>query len=270
MEILKPILNKPALRKIGLNKPSLLSAGNPHGGKVKPYIAGHVTDGASTFTFKVNKTTEITVPVGNDGNWKWNVDRVITSLESAFQDITNIDYVEINGKAFNETQTIYYLFRQSSVINVVIKNTTLDKVANMYGCFYNTRSLKTVFFESSTFSAVTDNYVFGAFGGSSVKTISMPNATFDSLESFNLMLYGCASLEDFEIKEIPLDFSTQYSSKLTEQSVVNIFNAVAADGITLTFYSTVYAMIQAQLEIEDSPIYNAYWDSDYDFTIASA
>lgn len=29
MEFLKPILNKPALRKIGLNKPSLFAAGNP-------------------------------------------------------------------------------------------------------------------------------------------------------------------------------------------------------------------------------------------------
>jgi len=76
--------------------------------------------------------------------------------------------------------------------------------------------------------------------------------------------------EILDCAEILYNVSFAKSSKLTAQSVVNLFNAVAADGITLTFHPTVFAMIEQQLEIEGSPIYEAYWNSDYDFNYASA
>ena len=95
--------------------------------------------------------------------------------------------------------------------------------------------------------------------------LSNPN-----VQQWQIFNSGSKNVVNVTANSIKLSQSLQWCSGLTEQSVVNIFNAVAADGITLTFHATVYAMIQAQLDIEDSPIYNAYWDSDYDFTIISA
>ena len=72
-------LNHIDLNSIGLNSKVIDGVGKSHGGKVKPYIKGHVTDGSSTFKFKINGN-DITVPVDSNGNWKWVQDRDITSL----------------------------------------------------------------------------------------------------------------------------------------------------------------------------------------------
>ena len=88
---------EPQMAEIDLfTMPDAVGVGEPSVRKQKPYIAGHVTDGSSSFTFKVNNT-DVTVPVDANGNWKWVVDRTITSLESAFQDKTNIDILTIEG-----------------------------------------------------------------------------------------------------------------------------------------------------------------------------
>lgn len=46
---------------------------------IKPYIKGHITDGSSTFTFKINGN-DITVPVDSNGNFKYKPTSTITSL----------------------------------------------------------------------------------------------------------------------------------------------------------------------------------------------
>ena len=63
------------------------------------YIKGHIVDGARTFTFKVNVNETITVDVDEQGNWKWEVDRTITSLSYAFFGYTSykLRTIEIVG-----------------------------------------------------------------------------------------------------------------------------------------------------------------------------
>ena len=289
MDILKPNILKPALRKIGLNKPSLLSAGKSHGGKVKPYIKGHVTDGSSTFTFKVNNA-DVTVPVDANGNWKWVATTTVTSLYSAFENKTYLDSVTF--KNLENCTNCLRTFSGCSVINNVIIDNSFEKVSAFDYFFNSTGRNKIVTLKNTTISEITggSRFLIGCediigiencefkklndgtqmFYNFSGKTLNLSNADFRNLTTTTNMFSNATNLENINIKYLSTNMSFGSSFKLTEQSVVNIFNAVAADDITLTFHATVYAYIQAQLEIEDSPIYTAYWDSDYDFTIASA
>ena len=270
MEILKPNILKPALRKVGLFKPSLLSAGKPHGGKVKPYIAGHVTDGASTFTFYVNGNQSITVPVGADGKWKWIQDRNITSLKRMVCQTTttyadNIDYLEINATLENCTN-FGVAIALTPLEKVVIKTQT-GLVTDLAYLAQDCKSLKEFIAPLLKFSN-NSNYGRMFLRCERLEVVDLSSAILKSSQS--AYFEGCISLKRLKIGGVSNNFNIKDTAVLTEQSVVNIFNAVAADNITLTFHATVYAYIQAQLEIEDSPIYNAYWDSEYDFTIASA
>ena len=281
---LKP--NTLGLRKLNLFKPALLAAGAKHGGAVKPYIAGHVTDGASTFTFKVNNQ-DVTVPVGADGNWKWVQDRNITSLKEAFKSKTNLD--EILLKNIKTTGTCQEMLASCSALKLITIDNSISDTSSLYGFLTGTSDGKTVILkgvkfdkttscwrtflrckevvgiENCTFENVTITYqMFYYYAG---KSLNMFNANFPQFTSSEHMFTYATNLEDVAFKAFHSSISFAHSSKLTEQSVVNIFNAVAADGLTLTFHATVGAKIDAALEAggegtpEQNAIYNAYWDA---------
>lgn len=322
---------EPQMAEIDLfTMPDAVGVGEPSVRKQKPYIAGHVTDGSSTFTFTVNGNESVTVPVDANGNWKWVVDRTVTSLANAFNEKTNISKVVICG--LKDLTAMNRIFRGGSgndttLKKVVFKKCDFTKVTTLNSGFNNRRGLESIegldstkwslntnlqyafiynynlifpkYFKWGDF--VTDkveslNLAFGdcrmlvngnpikggkvdcsnatptsinaAFQNCFAEVLGLPNISenCDTVNAFN----GAIPLKDVTIQSLKNDLNFKNSSYLTEQSVVNLFNAVATDGITLTFHATVYAMIEEQLEIEGSPIYEAYWNSDYDFNYASA
>lgn len=85
-------LNHIDLNSIGLNSKVINGVGKSHGGKVKPYISGRVTDGSSTFTFTVNGN-DVTVSVSG-GDWKYKPTEAITSL--AFVGVPQLESLELN------------------------------------------------------------------------------------------------------------------------------------------------------------------------------
>lgn len=296
MEILKPNILKPALRRIGLNKPSLFAAGKPHGGKVKPYIAGHVTDGSSTFTFTVNGNESVTVPVDANGNWTWVVDRTITSLKNAFKDKTQLDDIELKHCVLDNCKSYYAVVRNTGIIrfkltdaqtkiandmtyalwgiptleNLDLSDCTFANVTTAGAMCYNLPKITKLDMHSASF-AKCENLSF-LLADSAYEEVDMSNATIRSSCNVSYFARSANKLKTIILKAKGLFTSLSFpnSKLLTEQSIVNLFDAVAADGITLTFHATVFAMIEEQLEIEGSPIYEAYWNSDYDFNYASA
>jgi len=306
-------LNHIDLNSIGLNSKTIDGIGKSHGGNVKPYIAGHITDGSSTFTFTVNSNESVTVPVDANGNWKWVVDRTVTSLASAFRSKTNMDSVTIKG--FKTITNFYYTFYECTNLQNVVILGDLSNVTTANRMFYNvSNNLHSIVISDSFAPTNTESMLFGVktdndnllnkqwfrkittanriLMGSNVKVFDMSlnsvcadyqyilqnNALVTTLRLGNIganvpficATLGAGNLTDVTIESTQSDMGFKSSAALTEQSVVNLFNAVAADNITLTFHATVYAMIEEQLEIEGSPIYEAYWNSDYDFNYASA
>lgn len=305
---------EPQMAEIDLfTMPDAVGVGEPSVRKVKPYIAGHVTDGSSTFTFTVNGNESVTVPVDANGNWKWVVDRTLTSLASAFRDKTNIDSVTIKG--FKTITNFYYTFYGCTNLQTVVILGDLSNVTTANRMFYNvSNNLHSIVISDSFAPTNTESMLFGVktdndnllnkqwfrktttanriLMGTNVKVFDMSlnsvctdyqyilqnNALVTTLRLGNIganvpficATLGAGNLTDVTIESTQSDMGFKSSAALTEQSVVNLFNAVAADGITLTFHATVYAMIEEQLAIEGSPIYEAYWNSDYDFNYASA
>lgn len=289
---------EPQMAEIDLfTMPDAVGVGEPSVRKQKPYIAGHVTDGSSTFTFTVNGNESVTVPVDANGNWKWVVDRTVTSLYEAFRGKTNIDKVELACK-FDDLENLYYTFANCSYLQEVKfkEGIKLSNVTNADHTFSNCSRLTAVNLQSATLEKVTtvnrffnncialtvidlgnaifnDNARFPAFcyGCKNATTINLNKALFVKGGSDDTIAFSaCDALAELTLGTLKFSLTFANSNLLTEQSVVNLFNAVAADGITLTFHATVYAMIEQQLEIEGSPIYEAYWNSDYDFNYASA
>lgn len=315
---------EPQMAEIDLfTMPDAVGVGEPSVRKVKPYIAGHVTDGSSTFTFTVNGNESITVPVDANGNWKWVVDRTITSLASAFLEKENIDKIKINdklddvinmsaafkgcanleiitlckGTLLNKCTSIVEAFRNCpkllEIVNLGDVELRLCYNASMaFDCYaYKTQATK-IDMHSAIFAPLryagyfsrankgtfvkmnnatfTDNCDCTAmiYDNNKIETVELNNANIRG--TFSFLFVGCGNLKNLSIGSIGVNLTFNSNPKLTEQSVVNLFNAVAADGITLTFHATVFAMIEQQLEIEGSPIYEAYWNSDYDFNYASA
>lgn len=298
---------EPQMAEIDLfTMPDAVGVGEPSVRKVKPYIAGHVTDGSSTFTFTVNGSESVTVPVDANGNWVWVVDRTITKLEKAFQNITNIDNLKIVYKEDTIT-SLYMTFQGCSVEILNISKLNTSNVRTWGQAFNNMPNCDYSFVSQLNTESATDLYMTFLCHGitNKQKTLDLRNietknvtgnGTFlgisrqvwssNVLETLHLGRFaayskhsdctvlvssaGYPNLANVTAEAIAINMDFKATATLTEQSVVNLFNAVAADGITLTFHATVYAMIEEQLEIEGSPIYEAYWNSDYDFNYASA
>lgn len=303
---------EPQMAEIDLfTMPDAVGVGELSVRKQKPYIAGHVTDGSSTFTFKVNNT-DVTVPVDANGNWKWVVDRDIKTLYRAFYHIYNVDYIEIylpqnpnltsvqgmfnefgySGSAWviQDAVCVIKKFDTSNVTNFDsfcngpgFKEMNLDKFVSTskgtnFNCAFNLQYATIIDLRPIDVSGVQSNAQYGSIGRNiwynrrtetlhlgkfldNPKTEGIGNTVFSgSVDKLKLIT----------AESIRISISFAPCKLLTQESVANIFNAVAADGITLTFHATVYAMIEEQLEIEGSPIYEAYWNSDYDFNYASA
>ena len=115
-------------------------------------------------------------------------------------------------------------------------------------------------------------YFRNTFNNSSLETLVMGNVANGMEFSGTPFGSNLKNLSFAEGKTIKGDFPISSTSKLTEQSVVNIFNAVAADDITLTFHQNVWNMIMREIDIQGSPIQVAYQNmiDNYDVTIANA
>lgn len=264
-------LNHIDLNSIGLNSKVINGIGKSHGGKVKPYIKGHVTDGSSTFTFKVNTDEYVTVPVDANGDWKWVVDRTITSLfrmlcPSTTTYADNIDDLVINANLESCTN-FGVAIALTPLTKVVVKNQT----AELTDISYFAQDCKDLKEFIAPFLVLGNRSNIGRMflRCSKLEVVDLRSAEINTVGA-DSMFMNCEKLKTINVKAIKANFKLTWSPLLTEQSVVNLFNAVTADGITLTFHPTVFAMIEQQLEIEDSPIYEAYWNSEYDFNYASA
>lgn len=289
-------LNHIDLNSIGLNSKAIDGIGKPHGGKVKPYIKGHVNDGSSTFTFVVNNNESVTVPVAANGNWKWTQDRDITSMKSAFKDKTQLDNLNLDHcildnctdfwaivrntkitkfrltdkQTKSATDITYAIYGIAELEDLDLTECTFTKVVNAGAMCYGLPKIKKLDLHSATFEKCA-NITF-LISDSNYEELDLRNATIKSDCNTNYFARNATKFHTIKLKPNGLHVSLSFpnSQLLTEDSVVSLFNAVAADNITLTFHATVYAMIEQQLEIEGSPIYEAYWNSDYDFNYASA
>lgn len=65
-----------------MSRVKMSAIGVRSGASKKEYIKGHVTDGSSTFTFKIGTTT-ISVPVKDDGWFEWNDFDTYSSLRNS-------------------------------------------------------------------------------------------------------------------------------------------------------------------------------------------
>lgn len=262
-----------------------------------------------TFTVNVNQSITVPVDSNGNWKWvvdstitsleklvqnKTNIDKLYINLQSA-SNLTSCYYMCENASNLKEVAIVGDL---SSVINVerMFYNTKLTTltikgqfapIQMAYFVFVGTNNADLLFPKEIFRNATTLNR---AFMGANVKlldlsladncsdfsyigqnnnnlvTLKLPNIKVNA----TFICGNSTNLENIEVLSIKSNLDFQKCGKLTEQSIVNLFNAVAADGITLTFHATVYAMIEEQLEIEDSPIYEAYWNSDYDFNYATA
>ena len=305
-------LNHIDLNSIGLDSKQISGISKSYKHEVKPYIKGHITNGDSTFTFKINNT-DITVPVDSNGNWKWVVDRNITSLvlfcyqkenidniiindklenvtsmasaftgclnlecitlkkgtllnecvtiQNAFQscpklmDIINLGYVELK-KCNNISMAFDSYYAQEQAINIDLHNAVFAPLTNA-AFFARINKCTTIKMNKATF-ADNCNCTAMIYSNSNLISVELDNATIKG--TVNYLFASCNKLENLSIGSIGVDLTFNSNPKLTEQSVVNIFNAVAANNLTLTFNYRTGGMIDAQLEIEDSPIYTAYWN----------
>lgn len=238
--------------------------------EVKPYISGHVTDGSSTFTFKINGNN-ITVPVGSDGKWKWVQDRDITSFFDSFYVKQNIDELYIMCDISKITTFYRAFYNNTSLKKLVFSKKYTNNIATQFNNFVHFSQLTEL--DLSMFGMEGATSTWSMFNTTPLKTIDLSNANFKSLTTVDNMFWKTYELENLLLKPNSIKNSLLFaeSSKLTEQSVVNIFNAVA-DDITLTFHQNVWNMIMREIDVQGSPIQVAYQNmiDNYDVTIANA
>lgn len=256
---------------------------------VNPYISGHVTDGSSTFTFSVSGNQKITVPVDANGDWKWLIN---TDLNGNSRNvIQNCDKIVINAKY--QKIRIDQICYQSEIIETFECNAfiTMGRAAFAYNGS-NTTNLKelTLNIDSTCTDLgylvrgqekLTKLHLIGDTSNVTKidylarKCPALVDVFIDCISAdvdMSSMFFETDNISDIGFNKILKNLNLSNLSKLTEQSIINIFNAVATNGITLTFHGTVYGMIQEQLAIVGSDIYNAYYNKiqQYNFTIASA
>ena len=286
------------------NSLCLNAIGTRSGGSKKEYIKGHVKNGSSTFTFKIGSTT-ISVPVKDDGWFEWNGFDTYSSLlinnpltinpEDGLLDIISI-YIKnrtlyrvsiSRGDVGNVNTSLKIIDFNHSTIKMTYRAPSfyrlqqLEEIRNTENIAVDSndnRAIRAIFFGNSKLTNLPSmcNWKFPASGtddehdlyiGGMINTLKTIDGLLPITHPFLGSQFSNLSVLE-EIKacvEILYSINFQKSSKLTEQSVVNLFNAVQADGITLTFHPTVGAMIDAQMDAEEGAIYDAYMNSDYEF-----
>lgn len=221
---------------------------------VKPYIAGHVIDGSSTITLTINNKS-VNVSVGANGSWKWEIDDVLTGINR----IPNkCDFVEVyaKGDKINLGNTFYINnITERFECNAIVINGTATFANNVLDSKIKTleliigsdctslsylargcNALQKLVLIGDTSNVTAFDYlcryctslkeVFIDCIGSNVSAMGAWFDNTDSVESINFNTI----LESINLKTL---------SKLTEQSVLNIINAAAAN-VTYTLHSTVY------------------------------
>ena len=113
MKLLSPDILEPELLTMDFVQPDIITCGELSQNKIKPYIKGHITNGDSTFTFKVNNA-DTTVIVGTNGNWKYNPTTTLSSL--VFVGVPQLESLELFKIEGVSTFNIDY------PINVVFKS----------------------------------------------------------------------------------------------------------------------------------------------------
>lgn len=206
----------------------------------RPYISGHVTDGSSTFTFKVNNNTNITVDVDDNGNWKWYQDRAITSLNRmiCFTSTTytdNIDYLEINANLDNCTN-----FGVAIALSTLEKVVIRSKTALLTDISYLAQDCVNL----KQFYAPNINLGSGSNIGSMF--LRCANLEIVDLRSSKIvhsgaqtMFSGCNKLNTLLVDSIKANTKFVSSNVLPKQFIINIIN-VAQANVTYTLHSTVY------------------------------
>lgn len=200
---------EPQMAEIDLfTMPDAVGVGEPSVRKVKPYIAGHVTDGSSTFTFTVNVNESVTVPVDANGDWKWVVDRTITSLNSAFENKTNVD------KLF-----LYKLDLRIKMQRFFANNgTSTYHIIDISKCYFIGGGDTTTWFTSASKCVVYLPIIIGTIYG----ILSSQTQAFATKD----ILYDTIQIES--------------SNGLTKENVLS-FIKHAAISLTIKLSSTIYA-----------------------------
>lgn len=271
------------------------------GASKKEYIKGHVTDGATSINLKINGV-DTSVSVGADGWFEWvkPKDFVALTFKDCFNNKTNIDKLTVFLPKTKPTanDSMYQMFTRLEncrELNVIIDSSLCKDFSNcfsycrniqnnsginintenaqiLYGLHYANTNTTLIDLRKYSFDSVNTT---GAYYGivniltwcQGLTTLKLGDAlfaknTYANDNAFN-QLTALKNIED--CGEIKMNASFPVSNQLTEQSVVNLFNAVAKDGITLTFHPTVGAMIDAQMDAEEGAIFDAYMNSDYEF-----
>lgn len=190
-----------------------------------------------------------------DGNSLFNgCDNEVVISDSCFPNVTKGSYMFSGATISSTSGAIYlpnlidtdHLLFKCKTENIVIK---LPKVTSLYflaGSSYYDGLIKTIDITiDQTESDVNINRV--CFYQNRLTSINIHTASNigiydgDKRNAFN----DCTSLTDFNANRITGDLSFQFSSKLTQDSVNNVLNALA-DGVTgkeITFASTQYGYI---------------------------
>lgn len=283
------------------NSLCLNAIGTRSGGSKKEYIKGHVTDGATSITLKINGVNT-SVPVGADGWFEWvkPKDFVALTFKDCFNNKTNIDKLTVflpktKPTAFDSMYQMFTRLENCRELNVIIDSSLCKDFSN---CFAYCRNIP----NNSGININTDNaqILYGLhYANTNTTLIDLRKYSFDSVNTTGAyygivnLLTWCQGLTTLKLGdalsarhvyandnafnqlsalkniedcgEIKMSAIFPVSNQLTEQSVVNLFSAVAKDGITLTFHPTVGAMIDAQLDAEEGAIFDAYMNSDYEF-----
>lgn len=148
---------EPQMAEIDLfTMPDAVGVGEPSVRKVKPYISGHVTDGSSTFTFKVNNV-DVTVPVDANGDWKYKPTAAITSL--AFVGVPQLESLELNKitgvSTFNLDYPVVPVFKKCDATT----EAALDYVYHIRGTATENFSFSLKYITGGIRTEVTENAV---------------------------------------------------------------------------------------------------------------
>lgn len=243
---------------------------------IEPYIAGHIIDGASTFTFKINNQN-VTINVGSDGWWKWEVDREITSMASAFENATNLTDLEIYLPSQPTLTSLYRFLRANTVlpfvINIKIRAFDTSKVKNFESAFENVNILDLSFVNQLNTNSATNIYIM--LHAQYAQTLDLRNINTANITNWteygginrtiwynyglrilhlgkyltnpasaaqaqgNWAIGGAGYLSLITADKITISTNFKLMNSLIKESVLNIINAAAAN-VTYTLHATIY------------------------------
>ena len=172
----------------------------------------HLFEGTAkrNFNLKINNQ-KIPITIDADGKWFYDTDEKITSLDSAFYDVTAVTSVDLSNLDLTGISTKSMFDSCSYIKSIKFNNTKSMKLVGVSYMFYRCWSLVSLDLNNFDTSNITSvSYMF--YGCSDLVSLDLSSFNTSNCKFFQSMFSSCSKLVSLDLSNFDMSKATKYNN----------------------------------------------------------